>query len=53
MNMLELAMCDIWQIENSLVGFHGQHVFANREGDVAKEVGENGMQCFICIMVRT
>ncbi len=32
MNMLELAMCDIWQRRNPLVGFHGQHVFANRKG---------------------
>jgi hypothetical protein len=35
------------------MGFHGQHVFANRKAHAAKEVGENGMQCFICIMVGT
>ncbi len=29
MNMLELVMCDIWQRRDPLVGFHGQHVFAN------------------------
>jgi hypothetical protein len=29
------------------------YVFANRKGDAAKEVGENAMQCFICIMVGT
>jgi len=41
---------DAQQKRDPLVGFHGQHVFVYKEGNVAKEVGE--VICSICIMVR-
>jgi hypothetical protein len=40
MDMPKLAVQDVQQKRDPLVGFHGQHVLVYEEGNVAKEVGE-------------